>query len=57
MADLSSLWGFWGMSATHLLNVAFHERATEHGSHPVAAGDEQGLMGWETAIIQTEHHI
>lgn len=41
----------------HLLNVTFHERATEHGRHPVAAGDKQGLVAWETTIIQSEHHI
>lgn len=32
--------------SAHLLNVALHERPTEHGRHPVAAGDEQGLVGW-----------
>ena len=46
---------FW-LSA-HLLYVALHEGAAEHGRHPVAARDEQGLMGRQEAVVQPKHHI
>lgn len=42
---------------THLLDVALHEGSPEHSGHPVTAGDEQRLVGWQVAIVQTEHHI
>lgn len=42
---------------THLLNVALHERAAEHGRHPVAAGDEQRLVGRKATVVNAEHYI
>lgn len=41
----------------HLVGGALHEGAAEHRSHPVAAGDEQGLVGTDSTVIQHEGDI
>lgn len=43
--------------STHLFSTALDKRPTEHGCHPITAGDEEGFMGLNGTIIQFKHHI
>lgn len=44
-------------SQPYLPGGTLHKRPPKHGSHPVTAGNQQGLVGTDGAIIQDEGHI
>jgi len=37
--------------------AAFHEGPSEQHSHPITAGDQQGLVGTDRAVVQSERDI
>lgn len=43
--------------APHLGSIALPESPPEHGHHPIAASDEQGLVCRHGPVIHTENHI